>query len=423
MKSFKHQKIFFSFLFLVLLLNFISASEYGYDSIKLTSSGTTGTGTTIIINGSSNHNDLQNLQGGSSTERYHMSAAQYSNLGSTYNATYAANMANNSFNQTFTDALYANIKWGYNMTTPFTDWLATFAYDYNQTTPAIASSNAYTDSVLNANNATWSSTYNSTYDNYVIANISNKTYNWQTSNNGTLNGINTSQMDNSEGVLNILQSWFTSTGNILWCTLTGCNMTGDLNMNGNKIRNVTSINPVGTTLSLGGTINITGNLIVAGNMSVKRPYWNGYDNSTQNFLNTANTQVINISNNNDYDNYLINIVGNQNITFSQTGDYLCILSPEFTNTATTATIGFWYQKNGVDVAWSNSRYTITNGQYLAPAIPFQFDIANPATDNIRFMWSSTSTNTQIVSIAELTSPTRPGVPGVILNCQKVSEIT
>jgi hypothetical protein len=32
MKSFKHQKIFFSFLFLVLLLNFISASEYGYDS-------------------------------------------------------------------------------------------------------------------------------------------------------------------------------------------------------------------------------------------------------------------------------------------------------------------------------------------------------------------------------------------------------
>lgn len=28
-----------------------------------------------------NHNDLQNIQGGSSTERYHLSATQYNNLG------------------------------------------------------------------------------------------------------------------------------------------------------------------------------------------------------------------------------------------------------------------------------------------------------------------------------------------------------
>ena len=47
------------------------------------------------------------------------------------------NEGNSSWNQSLADTLYANIQWGYNMTTPFTDWLSTFAYDYNQTTPAI----------------------------------------------------------------------------------------------------------------------------------------------------------------------------------------------------------------------------------------------------------------------------------------------
>lgn len=169
---------------------------------------------------------------------------------------------------------------------------------------------------------------------------------------------------------------------------------------------------------------IPSSLQIFGNLSVKRPYWNGYDNSTQSFENTANVQVINISNNNDFDNYGIYVVGNQNLTFSRTGDYLCILSPEFyQNTGNNKLIAFWFQKNGVDVAWSNSRYTMMNGQYTAPAIPFQFDIEDPETDNIRFMWYSDSTASQIISIHSLTAPDRPGVPGVILNCQKVSEIT
>ena len=33
------------------------------------------------VNNPGDHNDLQNIQGGSTTERYHLSAAQYNNLG------------------------------------------------------------------------------------------------------------------------------------------------------------------------------------------------------------------------------------------------------------------------------------------------------------------------------------------------------
>lgn len=181
-----------------------------------------------------------------------------------------------------------------------------------------------------------------------------------------------------------------------------------------------------TTISAGATktVVVDANLNITGNLSVKRPYWTGYDNSTQNFHNTANAQVINISNNLDYDNYGIYVVGSQNLTFDKTGDYICVLSPEFfQSSGGSALATFWIQKNGVDVKWSNSRYTVPNNAYNAPSITYQFDITAPATDNIRFMWWSDSTNTQLYSSGALTSPTRPSIPAVLLNCQKVSEIT
>ena len=71
---------------------------------------------------------------------------------STYNATYAASVANNTFNQSLTDTLYSSKTW-----------------NYNQTTPA----NAYTDTQISNNNASWSSTYNATY----AANIGNASWN------------------------------------------------------------------------------------------------------------------------------------------------------------------------------------------------------------------------------------------------------
>ena len=157
--------------------------------------------------------------------------------------------------------------------------------------------------------------------------------------------VNTTQLNSSGGSLNILESWLDAG----WCKLTGCSISGDL--------------------------NISGNIHVDGNFSAKRPYWNGYDNSTQNFLNTSASQIMNISNNNNYDAYLIHVIDNQNITFDLSGDYLISVSPEFYQASgVNKVITFWIQKNGVDVPWSNSRYTITNGQYFAPTIIYQVDI-------------------------------------------------
>lgn len=207
------------------------------------------------------------------------------------------------------------------------------------------------------------------------------------------------------------------------CYSNGSNCLSDQNQNETMYNLTVNNNAVINNLTTTNGATIGGNLHVEGNFSAKRPYWNGYYNGTDNFLNTANVQRMNLSNNLDYDAYLISINTSQAIKFALTGDYLCIVSPEFTNTAATAQVAFWMRKNGVDVPWSNSRYSISNGEYLAPAIPFQFDISNPATDYIEFYWYSTSTNSKLESITGLTAPTRPSVPAVILNCQKVSEIT
>lgn len=174
-------------------------------------------------------------------------------------------------------------------------------------------------------------------------------------------------------------------------------------------------------------VNISGNLHVDGNFSAKRGYWNGYYNLTQGI--GTSPQVMNLSNNGDIDRYQIAIEGGQNVTFETSGDFECLLTPEFYQASgSNKNIYFWRQQTNstgqmADVRWSNSHYTMTNGEYTAPLIPFQVEIVNPLIDKIRFMWWSDSTASQIISEAPSTTPLMPGVPGTILNCAKISEAT
>lgn len=62
----------------------------------------------------------------------------------------------------------------------------------------------------------------------------NESANWVTPSLGVLGDANATQFDNINNVLNIDESWVDS----LWCRLTGCTMTGDIDMNSNSIQNV-----------------------------------------------------------------------------------------------------------------------------------------------------------------------------------------
>jgi hypothetical protein len=87
------------------------------------------------------------------------------------NAYCDANLSN-YYTKTQTDNNYSAIVWGYNMTIPFTNWLSTFVYDYNQTTIYTHLSN-FTDDLGNRGYTSLSnfsddigatSTYNATYN-------------------------------------------------------------------------------------------------------------------------------------------------------------------------------------------------------------------------------------------------------------------
>ena len=119
--------------------------------------------------------------------------------------------ANTTFNQSLTDSLYSVIKWGYNMTT--------------------ATYNLY--------NSVWLSTYNTTYEAKVTDNESwNQSHAESLFVEGTegdlnvnsssywdnMNDINTTQMEDNSGTLNILESWFSS----LFDTLFSAKDTNDL---------------------------------------------------------------------------------------------------------------------------------------------------------------------------------------------------
>lgn len=98
--------------------------------------------------------------------------------------------------------------------------------------------------------------YGTTFTNTTVMNYSTYADIWIT-NDGNLDTIDTNTLNNNGGVLEIVQSWWDN----LYCLLTGCTMTGQLNVDNDL--NVTgksyfedNLNVKGN-ISLGNSINIT----------------------------------------------------------------------------------------------------------------------------------------------------------------------
>jgi len=173
-------------------------------------------------------------------------------------------------------------------------------------------------------------------------------------------------------------------------------------------------------LTVVGNVNITENVNIGGDLSFNNPHLYGYDNTTQNFHTLETAQVMNITHM-DYHSHQINVIDHQNITFDRNGHYKISISPMFYQASgNDKWITFWIQKNGLGVEWSNSRYTMDNDEYTAPKITWEIDIDNYLTDNVRVMWLSDSTASQIISISGLTNPIRPSIPAVITDITWIS---
>jgi len=150
---------------------------------------------------------------------------------STYNATYDSNEGNLSWNESYANTLYTST---YNATYAGLISNESYLSTYNET---------YAGSI---NNDSYLSTYNATYDGNLDSNCSDGTcitvlYRTNESDlnvNGSdywddMGSINATQMEDNEGVLNILESWMST----LFDTLFSAKSTDDLSEGDNKYDN------------------------------------------------------------------------------------------------------------------------------------------------------------------------------------------
>ncbi|VVB79800.1 Uncharacterised protein [uncultured archaeon] len=325
-------------------------------------------------------------------------------------------------NQSQADSLYSGLQWGYNMTAPFSNWLSTFNFDYNQTTEA----NAYTDSIVLANNNSWLSTYNATYHT-ISQDVSVNRSVWESTYNATYAANTGENASWNQSLANSLYAPNTTAG--IQSLLTNANLTlskkitfafGEVidNIIATWIRINGNLNVTGNT-TLEGNIDITGNVHINGNVSFKRPY--GMFSSTQ-------TQTIAVANtaypvtfNWTEDSYeLTKSSDNANFSFGQTGDYLIELSAIVDTSSPNKHVEMWVQKNGVNVPRSNTHVEITSSTTESLiVVPFILDMN--LTDQFRVMWASDDTGTRLLNTANTSYS--PGSPSIIMTVSKISEIT
>ena len=167
------------FIFLVLTTQLISAEQFAYNYLG---TATSSSKTKILNITTSNHSDLTDLQGGTTSQHYHLTYGEWTGRGFLYNMTVASA---GTYNATYATWAYNMTLGGdsYNYTTPAVSianatiwtvynpiWAATYNLtyhnflSYNQTTPAVSIANA---TIWTVYNPSWSTTYNLTYHNFL----------------------------------------------------------------------------------------------------------------------------------------------------------------------------------------------------------------------------------------------------------------
>jgi len=81
-------------------------------------------------------------------------------------------------------------------------------------------------------------------------------------------------------------------------------------------------------------------------------------------------------------------------------------------------VSVWPKVNDNNVPWSNTDVTMANNNELIVAA-WNFILELNAGDTVNLMWSSTSTQMQMVAIPPQINPTRPGTPSVIITLTQI----
>ncbi len=176
-----------------------------------------------------------------------------------------------------------------------------------------------------------------------------------------------------------------------------------------------------------GSTNINGVLKGNGTSAITTAaYGSFYDTNTQTIL-VANTPYPMEFNTTDFGEGVIienNLLGKPTrIKVSNTGKYNIQFSAQLDRSTGTSAedVSIWLRKNDSDIAYSCTDIVITGSTASsAPTVAaWNFFQNLNANEYIEFLWSASATNIIIKAQAARTSPTRPGVPSIILTVQQV----
>jgi hypothetical protein len=120
------------------------------------------------------------------------------------------------------------------------------------------------------------------------------------------------------------------------------------------------------------------------------------------------------------DNAGITVVDNTKFTVSSGGTFNLQFSAQLQKVqgGTSEVITIWLRVNGVDVPWSSTNLTFANNNILTVAA-WNFVVPLNAGDNMELMFSTTDTHIIIFGQPPLSTPTRPGIPSLIVTVVQI----
>ncbi len=109
----------------------------------------------------------------------------------------------------------------------------------------------------------------------------------------------------------------------------------------------------------------------------------------------------------------VTLVAGTQFTVSKTGNYTLNYTIQFDKTSggTAANMDIWLRLNGIDVADSNSNFTISNNN-AAQVVAANYTLTMTAGQYLELAWHSTSANAILLAVPTQVGPIRPASPSV-----------
>lgn len=142
-----------------------------------------------------------------------------------------------------------------------------------------------------------------------------------------------------------------------------------------------------------------------------------YDTTTQ--INTVANQENLLKYNTTDISDGVSIVSNTRIKIQHTGKYNIQFSCQLDKTDSgTDDIDIWLKKNGTNVDWTDTRITLS-GNNAKNVAAWNFVVDAVDNDYYEIAWSSSDADLRILAQNASTSPTRPGIPSIILTVTQI----